>query len=134
MQKISKLSFQWFLFYYNLNIIPDFSCPPCTIPQPLSSCDNYNCKRHNDDLDKFLGYIIGSCIQSEDTCIPMTSAEHTRSIPSWSDRISGLRKQALHYHMLWKQAGSPDEGINAKKNICISWCEHHKAIKSCCHD
>ena len=103
------------------------------VSKALMSCDNYHCTQHREQLDSLLTDIINACIQAEDSCIPKTCMKHTGCIPGWSDNVSGLRHKALHFHALWKTAGSPDDGVLAEDRR-KSRREYHKALKKCKKD
>jgi hypothetical protein len=93
-----------------------------------ANCINYQCSEHKNDLDCFIDEIISACITAEDICIPKTASKHQNCMPGWNDEAKGLHEEALHWHRMWKNAGSPAVGELAEQRK-ISRRNYHQAVR-----
>ena len=88
----------------NIVIDPDVLC-----------CTNHQCTAHHDAILSLHDNIISSCLDAS-KCIPTKkSMNHNpkKSIPGWKEFVKPYRSDALFWHALWKDNGSPSAGYLA---------------------
>ena len=65
-------------------------------------CRDYFCEDHSVSIDNVFKSISDACVAAGRTCIPQ-----------WNEYIEPHRERAMFWHTLWKDNGSPRNGILA---------------------
>ena len=74
-------------------------------------CNQKMCTHHLRYLNNLHDKIINSCLSSSE-CIPKkTSQCGDRQIPGWNQYVAPFKSEALFWHNLWKENGSPNSGL-----------------------
>jgi hypothetical protein len=84
-----------------------------SIPLDAIECTNYTCKLHNEKLQQFHDQIIIACVNASKECIPSSQWKENKEIPGWNEFVKEHRERAIFWHNIWKDSGSPREGVVA---------------------
>ena len=98
------------------------------IPWDAVHCNDFFCCKHSSDIQKFHDDLISICIQSSSNCIPSTKYRNRTSVPGWNDYVKEHRDNAIFWHNIWKQNGSPKVGTVADIRK-LTRKKYHQAIK-----
>jgi exonuclease III len=98
--------------------IMDKNLSALKVPIGAVHCKDYNCVKHNNELQIYHDSLIKVCLEAASISIPFTKDNTCKSnvsnIPGWSEYVEGLRQTSLFWHKLWKENGSPHVGIVAE--------------------
>ena len=92
-------------------------------------CENHS---HVSLIQKYHDDIVQSCLDSCKNSIPHSKVkqldEQCNNIPGWSEHAEPARDRALLWHTIWKDSGSPREGIIAKIRQSTR-AQYHRIVK-----
>ena len=78
---------------------------------PKMYCKNYMCDNHHEYLQSFHDFIVKACLTAS-RCIPNTHKKYSKKrIPGWKTFVEPFKNDAIFWHTLWKQIGSPTSGV-----------------------
>ena len=77
-------------------------------------CQNHSCTKHHESIVALHDNIISSCLYAGKS-IPSKSPSSVtlKPIPGWKEYVEPYRSDALFWHFLWKDNGSPSSGYVA---------------------
>ena len=97
------------------------------IPWETVHCCNYFCEHHCDSIEKFHSDIVSCCLKAGLLTIPIHKPGH-KVVPGWNDHVKRAKEKSLFWHTIWRDTGSPHEGIVA--NIMrATRAQYHYAIR-----
>ena len=74
------------------------------------------CVDHDNDINRFYDDIVLALTSASSACIP--KYEHSKgknkNITGWIESVDDKRQTSLFWHYLWKDNGSPHNGIIAE--------------------
>ena len=93
------------------------------------SCDNILCSdsSHHVAINNLCTKLIDVCLEAGDKCFPKTSPPR-KHIPRWNSDVKPLRDDAIFWHHVWKDAGSPPVGALADV-MRNTRAQYHRAAK-----
>ena len=96
------------------------------VPWCAIHCNDYLCKIHDTQLQLFHDAIIDSCIKASNDSIPRNKKVH--SIPGWNETVEPYKQDAIFWHKLWKDNGSPCNGVlsDIRRRTRL---KYHQAVK-----
>ena len=82
---------------------------------------------HREAINNLCTRLIDICLEAGNTCFPKVSPPR-RHIPRWNADVKPLRDDALFWHQVWKDAGSPATGALAgiMRNTRA---QYHRSVK-----
>jgi len=84
------------------------------VPWEALQCDQVKCDKHDESIEKFYRDILSACCEASACTIPGERTNRPpKTIPGWNSYVEPFHQQALFWHRLWKEAGSPGQGIIA---------------------
>jgi len=98
---------------YKINI--DHALDNIILEPDILYCSNHFCTSHHDKIASLHDNIISCCLLAS-RCIPTkntVNTNKTKSIPGWTEYVAPYRSDALFWHALWKDNGSPASGYVA---------------------
>ena len=97
------------------------------VPTALLHCiDGCKCVNHKTDINTFYDSIVCMLRRSTVGCVPKIPFKCLK--PFWNDDLDKLKEQSLDMHKLWRQVGSPKQGIINAARIKAKF-EYKQAIK-----
>ena len=81
-----------------------------------TTCRDFFCKGHRDAIEALHDHLTDACIQAGEMCIPDhndLSMKGKTQIRGWNDIIRDFRDRAMFWHNMWKDMGSPRQGVVA---------------------
>ena len=87
-----------------------------SIPESAIYCNSLHCKIHVKEIEIFHNAIVDACINAGCVTIPSKkghSKDKHKVIPGWNEYVKQHRHEALTWHNLWKERGSPRSGYVA---------------------
>lgn len=102
------------------------------LPYSLLTCNNLKCsdENHIKDINSLTMSIVNACCTAAEHTLPSNNNAHkkSKSVPGWSETVEPMRQTSLLWHFIWKQSGSPHNGLIA--NIRRSTrANYHRAIR-----
>jgi len=79
-------------------------------------CKDFMCTQHRKYLESFHDEIISCCINAS-KCIPAKNGVKLSSrkpVAGWKEHVAPYKSEALYWHYMWKQIGSPNSGYLAE--------------------
>ena len=102
----------------------------------MCKCRDYFCENHSVSIDNLFKSISDACIAAGRNCIPQSGAAKTSNIkvPHWNEYIEPHIECAMFWYTLWKDNGSPQNGILAdirrktkfKYHYMIKWVKRNE--------
>jgi hypothetical protein len=89
------------------------------------------CNDHKAEIDYVHDALVKACVNADLECLPVQcqpAEPQNRVIPGWNDHVREAREQAIFWHSLWKNAGSPCNGVVADIRRTTR-ARYHLAIK-----
>lgn len=99
------------------------------IPFELLLCQNMHCTEHAHLLLHLYDQIVDSCMQASSQCIPFSMPHAEKMLPGWNETVEEHRRRAIFWHNLWKENGSPRNGLTADIRRRTR-AQYHLAIKN----
>ena len=95
--------------------ILDLKLNAMNIPSDALSCRDLQCNdvTHRDLLNRYHDDIVSVCLKASEQCIPMSKSTHSKVKPGWNDLVKPHRDRAMLWHTIWKDNGSPRNGLIA---------------------
>ena len=105
-----------------------------TISECVMSCNNFNCKQHDDYIIQKLEESIDIFKFCANSAIPSkTYKMGSKSIHGWNDFVKPYKDESMWWHDIWKSVGSPTTGPLADKRR-LTRSKYHWAIKKARRD
>jgi len=86
------------------------------IKMPLEAihCTDTDCKLHNTEVQIFHDNIVEACVSASKN-IPSNkkTTSKCKRFPGWNAYINEYRQKSMFWHKLWKENGSPRDGVVA---------------------
>ena len=104
------------------------------IPWDAVQCNDLLCDnvKHFNDLEKLHNDLVNACMESSHETITCSNNKHennkSRSIPGWSEFMEPEREKCMIWHNIWKDNGSPRNGILAHIRRSTR-AKYHQAVK-----
>ena len=95
----------------------------------LLNCREYDCVEHSDAIECLHRGIVNACLEAGGLTL-LHRNDNPRPVPisGWSEFVAERRQNAILWHCIWKQSGSPNRGTIASNRI-RSRAEYHYAIR-----
>ena len=89
----------------------------------------YECGEHSNAIECLHKGIVNACLEAGRLPLPHRN-DNPRPVPisGWSEFVAERRENAIWWHCIWKQNGSPNSGVIASNRI-RSRAEYHYAIR-----
>jgi len=98
------------------------------LPVDAINCKNLFCHSHREVIQSYHDAIICSCIQAS-SCIPSSKPKiGDKRIPGWTEHVKNYKERAIFWHKLWKDNGSPGNGVLFDIRRKTRW-EYHRMLK-----
>ena len=73
--------------------------------------------KHQTKIENLHDNIISACLEANHIAIPcQRQTPLPAGIPGWQEPVAEQRQQSIFWHIIWKQCGSPSEGVVAELN------------------
>ena len=123
----SVVQYQTVLDKYLSDIIIDLDI---IIDRDLLHCDKKCCQEHNLQINSLFGDIVDACIGAGSECIPQIGRNNNykKTVPHWKEYVEPHRNRAIFWHNIWKDCGSPRNGVIAESR-CNTRAKYHQIIR-----
>ena len=100
------------------------------IDRDLLHCDKKCCQEHNLQINSLFGDIVDACIGAGSECIPQIGRNnnYNKTVPHWKEYVEPHRNRAIFWHNIWKDCGSPRNGVIAETR-CNTRAKYHQIIR-----
>jgi len=99
-----------------------------TVPRDALDCEDRFCSEHQDAIQTYHDNIISACMLAS-SCIPHSKpGKYKNIIPGWSEHVKDYKDKSIFWHKLWKENGSPNNGILFDIRRKTRW-EYHRILK-----
>ncbi len=72
------------------------------------------CNSHQNDIHDFHDALVTACLEAGSDTLPVRTQNNRKSVPGWQSVVDEQKSRANFWHTLWKENGSPREGILAE--------------------
>ena len=78
-------------------------------------CNDYKCndQMHYQQIQEIHDFIVDSCTYAGYSCFPLhkCKSNNVNVVPGWSSHVEQCKNDAIFWHKLWKENGSPRSGF-----------------------